>query len=244
MAGVEIIRGPETVTNATVGGIAKFVCIINSESDLPWWNIDGYDIDVTNLPPGLQFESNGFSKILTVNPVLQVLNNSCFYCYLLFYDSRIESLRAKLIIQPPTISHPMSSTKTAILSLGSSSAKHNILSPTYIHSTWQNISAPAEKSSVYVIPQTSQYYLDTTPMSSIRQVTPISSVVILTPWYLLHQNLICKLYINLLLIWRAEFACPYNKFFPYSWSFNSYNGNYCFGFCHCGNHCLDLPYVS
>ena len=102
LAGVEIIRGPLNVSNATVGGVANFECILSSESTSPRWNINGIDFTVTNLPTGYDFECNSNSKVLTVNPVRQEMNNSCIYCFLLFIGGRVESTRAKLIIQSPT----------------------------------------------------------------------------------------------------------------------------------------------
>ncbi|CAI8033941.1 hypothetical protein GBAR_LOCUS19133, partial [Geodia barretti] len=82
---------------------ASFECIINSELALPRWNINGIDYTVTRLPAGFQFESDSFSKVLTVSPVQQEMNNWCFYCFLLFVDDRVESTRAKLIIPPPIV---------------------------------------------------------------------------------------------------------------------------------------------
>ncbi|CAI8033942.1 hypothetical protein GBAR_LOCUS19133, partial [Geodia barretti] len=76
--GAEIISGPQTVSNATLGGTASFECIINSELALPRWNINGIDYTVTRLPAGFQFESDSFSKVLTVSPVQQEMNNWCF----------------------------------------------------------------------------------------------------------------------------------------------------------------------
>ena len=66
-AAVEIVRGPQTVPNATIGGSAKFECIIDSDSVLPWWNINGYGYTVTHLPDGFYFENNFHSKVLTIN---------------------------------------------------------------------------------------------------------------------------------------------------------------------------------
>ena len=100
--GVEITRGPLNVSNAIVGGTASFECILNSTSLFPRWNINGYNFTVTNLPVGFQFESNSYSKVLTVNPVRQEMNNWCFYCFIIFSSERIESSRAKLTIQSPT----------------------------------------------------------------------------------------------------------------------------------------------
>ena len=69
----------------------------------PRWNINGTNFTVTNLPVGFQFERNSYSKVLTVNPVRQEMNNWCFYCFLLLTSSgRVESTRAKLIIRSPT----------------------------------------------------------------------------------------------------------------------------------------------
>ena len=111
----EIIRGPLTVADASVGGQARFECILKTESLYPWWSIDGMNFSVTRLPIGFKFENNGASKVLVVDPVKQELNNSCFLCYVVSPDgSRGESSPAKLIIPPPmptptsSISHPIS----------------------------------------------------------------------------------------------------------------------------------------
>ena len=106
----EIIRGPLTVTDASVGGQARFECILKTESLFPWWRIDGINFSVTHLPMGIEFENNGASKVLVVDPVKQELNNSCFLCYVVSPDgSREESSPAKLIIPPPPIPTPTSS---------------------------------------------------------------------------------------------------------------------------------------
>ena len=89
------------MSNATVNGSASFECIIDSESALPRWNINGIDYTVTRLPAGFDFESNYFSKVLIVSSVQPEMNNWCFYCFLLFVDGRVESSRAKLIIPLP-----------------------------------------------------------------------------------------------------------------------------------------------
>ena len=122
--GAEIIRGPQTVSNATLGGTASFECIINSELALPRWNINGIDYTVTRLPAGIQFESNSFYKVLTVSSVQQEMNNWCFYCFLLFVnDDRVESTRAKLIIPPPIVTptYSISSQSTGIAATAISS---------------------------------------------------------------------------------------------------------------------------
>ena len=95
---MEIIRGPLTVYDALIGGTAHFECIINSVSVFPRWNIDGIDFTVTNLPVGFEFESDSYSKILTLDPVREEMNNSVFYCFLQQINSRLESTKAKLII--------------------------------------------------------------------------------------------------------------------------------------------------
>ena len=117
-AGVEIVRGPQTVPNATLGGTASFECIINSDFVLPRWSINGIGFTITHLPSGFYFENNLHSKVLTVNPVQQEMNDTCIYCYLLFYDGRIErSAQAKLIIQPPTLSYTsIQASATCVLS--------------------------------------------------------------------------------------------------------------------------------
>lgn len=106
----EIIRGPLTVADASVGGQARFECILKTESLFPWWSIDGMNFSVTRLPTGFKFENNGTSKVLVVDPVEQEWNNSCFLCYVVSPDgSREESSPAKLIILPPAMLTPTSS---------------------------------------------------------------------------------------------------------------------------------------
>ena len=117
---VKIVRGPQTVPNATLGGTASFECIINSDSVLPRWSINGIGFTITHLPSGFYFENNLHSKVLTVNPVQQEKNNTNIYCYLLLYDGRIErSTQAKLIIQSPTPSYTSTqqASATCVLSL-------------------------------------------------------------------------------------------------------------------------------
>ena len=109
---LEIIRGPQTIFNATVGGSASFECIINDEYYIPRWNIGGRDYDVTTLPIGHYYEQESYSKILTVRPVLQLMNNTCFYCYLSLPGGRQESSRAKLIIYSDPSSFNSRSTPT------------------------------------------------------------------------------------------------------------------------------------
>ena len=124
---IEIVGDPQTIPNATIGGTASFECIINSETVLPSWNINGIDFSVTELPPGVSFDSNSFSKVLTVSPVTKEMNNSCFYCFLLLINGREESSRAKLIIRPPTLSHNIIS---RIIPVSTTSQKKTSAPPT------------------------------------------------------------------------------------------------------------------
>ena len=74
-----ISKGPLNAT-AIVGDTASFECILSSTSLFPRWNINGTDFTVTNLPVGFDFESNSYSKVLTINPVRQEMNKSLFSC--------------------------------------------------------------------------------------------------------------------------------------------------------------------
>ena len=107
--GIEIVSGPLTVSNALLGDIARFECVLSSEDFTPRWNINGTDFTVSSLPPGFLFESHSTLKVLIVNPVKQELNNTCFYCFLLLINARAESPPAKLIIQPPLATRSFSS---------------------------------------------------------------------------------------------------------------------------------------
>ena len=101
---MQIIGSPRTVTNATLGGTALFECILDSVFALPAWNINGNDYQVTKLPLGHTFISESYSKVLLVGPLNAAMNNSCYYCYVVNYQGiRLESSRAKLIIQWPTM---------------------------------------------------------------------------------------------------------------------------------------------
>ena len=105
---MEIVRGPQTVPNATIGGSARFECVIDSDSVLPRWNINGYGYTITHLPDGFYFENNFHSKVLIINPVQQKMNNTIIYCYLEFFNGRVErSTQAELIIQPLTPSYSL-----------------------------------------------------------------------------------------------------------------------------------------
>ena len=102
-----ITSGPETITDAILGGTARFECIVSSTSYNPGWNINGDDYRIAHLPSGFSSESNSYSRVLIVNPVQQEMNNTCVYCYLLFYNNRQESSRAKLIVQLPAPSQAL-----------------------------------------------------------------------------------------------------------------------------------------
>ena len=97
---LDITSSPQTIPNATVGDTARFECRLNSVSASPGWNINGRDYLVSHLPSSYSFVSDSYSKILIVNQVHQDMNNTCIYCYILRYNGRVESSRAKLIIQP------------------------------------------------------------------------------------------------------------------------------------------------
>ena len=122
---MEIVRGPLTVPNATIGGTASFECILNSVSAFPLWNINGVDYVVTLLPPGFDFERTSYSNVLSVSPVQPHMNNTCVYCSLLFInDRRVESSRAKLIIPPPIPSYSSSwQTSTTVMNIVSTHSR-------------------------------------------------------------------------------------------------------------------------
>lgn len=98
-ASVEITSGPRSVTNATVGGNATFECILSSESVSPSWNINGIDYQVTDLPFGYVFRSVSFSKRLIVSSLVEEMNNTSIFCYILTFFGGQESVPAKLIIK-------------------------------------------------------------------------------------------------------------------------------------------------
>ena len=125
LGSAEIIRGPLSISNAIIGGNARFECILSDESVTPWWNINGNDIDVAHLPAQLMYVSNSTTKVLIIKHIWQELNNSCIYCYLKLNDGhRVESPTdpAKLIIRPPTPSYSTSWQKTFTPSVESISA--------------------------------------------------------------------------------------------------------------------------
>ena len=96
----QILRGPLNISNATLGGSARFECIINDEDVAPRWNIARRDYDVATLPNEHSYQQNSFSKVLTVSPLQQQMNNTYYYCYIFsLLTGRLESSRAKLIIR-------------------------------------------------------------------------------------------------------------------------------------------------
>ena len=100
---VQILSGPQSVTNATLGGTVRFECVISSITVLPGWNINGTDYRIADLPSGYRFENVEESKVLIVSPVVMALNNSVYFCYILTYSTsqgfhRINSTTATLTI--------------------------------------------------------------------------------------------------------------------------------------------------
>ncbi|CAI8035191.1 hypothetical protein GBAR_LOCUS19765, partial [Geodia barretti] len=106
---IEIVSGPLTVSNALLGDIARFECVLSSEDLTPRWNIMEPISRFHLFHLVFQFESHSTLKVLIVNPVKQELNNTCFYCFLLLINARAESPPAKLIIQPPLATRSFSS---------------------------------------------------------------------------------------------------------------------------------------
>lgn len=97
---VQIVNGPQSILNATLGQTVWFDCILNSEYDDPAWNIDGIDYQTTDLPLGYAFLSSLYSNKLILNSTREEMNNTCYFCYLLTFEGRQESEIAKLTIQP------------------------------------------------------------------------------------------------------------------------------------------------
>ena len=136
LGALQIIRGPRNISNATLGGSAMFECIIDNEHIIPRWNIAGRDYDVSSLPIRHSYQQNSFSKVLTVSPLVQEMNNSCFYCYILFNGGRMESTAAKLIIQSIPIqasSFQFQLQSTTSLSSSSSSSSLSALPSSLAH---------------------------------------------------------------------------------------------------------------
>ena len=99
--GVQINFSPQSISNAPLGGTARFNCILSSETAYPAWNINGKDYLVTDLPLGYMytFSSDSYSNELIVGPLNMAMNNSCYYCYVINYQGRRqESAQAKLTI--------------------------------------------------------------------------------------------------------------------------------------------------
>lgn len=101
---LQIIRSPQTISNATLGSTVRFECQINSTSVFPQWNINGRDYIATDFPLGYEFESISYSKVLIVSPVEQAMNNSVYYCFLFLPTPEglvtVNSSQATLIILP------------------------------------------------------------------------------------------------------------------------------------------------
>ena len=139
---MRIVSGPVSVTNATLGGTARFECMLSNRYSYPAWNIDENDYDVTDLPLGYEFKSEGYSKILIVEPLQQAMNNTCYYCFVETYEGRQESSRAKLIFLPliyttatslSPVSSPVSSAIShLIFSLSSDAVSSSIFHETTI----------------------------------------------------------------------------------------------------------------
>ena len=132
---LDITSSPQTVSNATLGSTARFECRLNSVSAYPGWNINGHDYLVSHLPSGYTFVSESYSKILIVNQVQQEMNNTRIYCYIILYNGRVESSRAKLIIQLLVSSFSYQSTRSVWYSSSQKSSSALTLSSKSIHTT-------------------------------------------------------------------------------------------------------------
>ena len=143
VAGVETIRGPLNAT-AIVGSTASFECILSRTSLFPWWNINGIDFTVTNLPTGFEFESNSYSYVLTVSPVQQEMNNSRFSCFLLFLNGRKESAHATLVIKQHSVYTQHTLTPATSASIPPSAATVALVSTSglYSHTHTSNLPQP------------------------------------------------------------------------------------------------------
>ena len=144
---MEIIRGPLNVSNAVIGGTASFECILSSASQFPRWNINGIDFTVTNLPTGFEFESHSYSKVLTVNPVRQEMNNSVFSCFLLFLYERKESARATLVIKQHSVYTQHTLTPATSASIPPSAATVALVSTSGVYSHTHTSNLPQPKPS-------------------------------------------------------------------------------------------------
>ena len=99
VASLKIIEGPQSVTNASVGGTVDYKCIAEGTASPPNWNINGEDYRVTELPLNHEYHSEGY---LEITPITLSMNNSIYYCYYTPYVDgdfiRIESEHAYLLI--------------------------------------------------------------------------------------------------------------------------------------------------
>ena len=124
---MEIVRGPLTVPNATIGGTVSFECILSIDA-IPRWNINGNDYIVTHLPPQFNYMSNSNTHVLIVGPVHEGMNNTCIFCYLQLLYGRRESSVAKLIIKSRIPSYSTSwQTSTAYVTAAMSTAFPSLL---------------------------------------------------------------------------------------------------------------------
>lgn len=98
LGSIEIVRGPVTVSNATIGGTVRFECVLSTDSFYPYWNIDGTDYTPVYIPAAYTYSSNSNEYYLTISTVQESMNNTCFYWFLQLYRDRVNSLPAKLII--------------------------------------------------------------------------------------------------------------------------------------------------
>lgn len=101
IAGVKITEGPQSVTNASVGGTVDFYCITEGATSPPNWVIDGKDYRVTELPLDYKY----YEGYLEITSITLSMNNSVYSCYYMTYSDgafvKIESEHATLVISPP-----------------------------------------------------------------------------------------------------------------------------------------------
>ena len=79
---VEIEKGPESITDATLGDTVIFNCTFTCEDVIPHWTIDGDNYGVVDLPDGYSFNDDlPYVKQLIVGPLTSEMNNSTYSCY-------------------------------------------------------------------------------------------------------------------------------------------------------------------
>ena len=102
VASIEIIEGPLSVTNASVGGTVNFKCVTDGAASPPIWNINLMNYRVSDLPLSHEYYSEGYLEIF---PITLPMNNSVYYCFYKPYVNggftKVKSENATLLISPP-----------------------------------------------------------------------------------------------------------------------------------------------